>query len=71
MRKLKDTQLKKLSSLLTYSDRYELNIQFWPDQTAVYIEKGGVELQSYGGDFDYAIKAALEYLRRINKKPKH
>lgn len=58
----------KLAALLTYSDRYELNIQFWPDQTAVYIEKDGIELKSYGGDFDFAVDSSIEYLDRINKK---
>ncbi len=58
--------LIKLGALLTYSNRYEINIQFWPDQTAVFIEKDGVELQSYGGDFDFAIDSSIEYLNRIN-----
>lgn len=56
-----------LEKLIKFSDRYEINIQFWPDQTAVYISKDDVELQSYGGDFDFAIDSALAYLRRINK----
>lgn len=64
---LTNNQLVKLGRLLRYSKKYEINIQFWPDQTAVFIEKGGVELTSYGGDFDHAIDSALEYLNRINK----
>lgn len=59
--------LDKLGKLLKYSDRYEISIQFWPDQTAVFIEKDGVELESYGGDFDFAIDSSIAYLRRINK----
>lgn len=62
-----DKQLIKLGKLLKYSNRYEINIQFWPDQTSVYIHKDDVELQSYGGDFDFAIDSSLEYLNRINK----
>lgn len=63
-----DEQLKKLSQLISYSDRYNINIQFWPDQTAVYIDKDDIELQSYGGDFDFAVDSALAYLKRINSK---
>ena len=61
-------QTNKLLRLIKFSDRYELNIQFWPDQTAVYIEKGGVGLTCYGGDGDVAINSALEYLIRVTKK---
>jgi len=57
-----------LRPLLAYSDRYEISIQFWPDQIAVYIAKDGVELTSYGGSFSFAIKSATDYLNRINKK---
>lgn len=66
--KLNATQTKKLLRLLRYSDRYELSIQFWPDQTVVYIAKDDVDLNSYGGDFNFAINSALDYLIRINKK---
>lgn len=65
---LSDNQLVKLGKLLNYSNIYELSIQFWPDQTVIYISKDDVELQSYGGDFDFAIDSSLEYLNRINKK---
>lgn len=64
-----EKQLLQLRKLIAYSDRYEINIQFWPDQTAVYISKGGVDLNSYGGDFDFAIGSSLDYLKRINKAP--
>lgn len=64
-------QAKLLNSLLKYSNRYQINIQFWPEQTAVYIEKDHVELANFGGDFDFAISNSLAYLNRINKvKPK-
>lgn len=59
--------MQLLEQLIRFSDRYELSIQFWPDQTAVYISKDGVELISYGGDFDFTIGAAISYLQRINK----
>ncbi len=63
-------QLLQLSKLLFYSNRYEINIQFWPDQTAVYISKDDVELTNYGGDFDFAVSSSLDYLKRINHKNK-
>ncbi len=62
--------MKLLAELLKFSDVYEISIQFWPEQTAVYIEKGGVELQDYGGDFEFAVGMAIDYLKRINKKAK-
>lgn len=62
--------LIKLGALLTYSDRYQINIQFWPDQTAVFISKDDVDLKDYGGDFDFAVDSAIEYLNRINKNTK-
>lgn len=62
-----EEQIELLVSLLQYRDRYQINIQFWPDQTAVYIEKDDVDLIDYGGDFDFAIGSALSYLERINK----
>lgn len=62
-----DIDLNLLSQLLAYSDRYEISIQFWPDQTAVYIQKKGVDLKDYGGSFEFAIGKSLEYLNRINQ----
>ncbi len=59
--------LKLLARLLVYSDRYQINIQFWPEQTAIYIEKNDVELADFGGDFDFAITQSIEYLDKINK----
>lgn len=56
-----------LGRLLAYSDRYEISIQFWPEQTAVYVSKNGVELTDFGGDADFAIGSALAYLDRINQ----
>lgn len=66
-------QLKKdmakllvLSKLLTFSNKYEITIQFWPDQTTVFIAKDGVELIDFGGDYYFVIEKSLEYLNRIN-----
>ncbi len=64
------TEMRKLNKLLAYSDRYEISIQFWPDQTAVYIAKHGVDLIDFGGSsFDFAIDKAIEYLSRITNTP--
>lgn len=60
-------ELLKLAELLKYSDRYEISIQFWPKQIAVFIAKDGIDLNDYGGDFDFVIKKAIEYLKRINR----
>jgi hypothetical protein len=58
-----------LKRLLKYSDRYEISIQFWPQQVAVYIAKDGVDLNSWGCyDGSKSITSAIEYLDRINKK---
>lgn len=59
--------LKVLSRLLKYSDRYEISIQFWPEQIAVFISKDGIDLQDYGGDFDSSIIRSIEYLDRITR----
>lgn len=59
--------LKKLSELLMFSDKYEISIQFWPQQLAVFIAKDGVDLTDFGGDFDFAINKSIEYLQRITK----
>lgn len=67
-RQKKNEKMGKLEKLLKYSNKYEINIQFWPNQTAVFIAKDGVDLQDYGGDFDFAIDSATEYLDRITKK---
>lgn len=67
--KLTAAQLQKLKELLYFSNVYEINIQFWPDQTAVYISKGGVDLNDFGGsDFDLPVEMALQYLRKINRQ---
>jgi len=66
--KLTSEQKDKLVYLLSYSNRYQLSFQFWPVLTAVYIEKDDVPLKDFGGDFDYTINSAIEYLDRINGK---
>ena len=57
--------LMELKRLLSFSDRYEISIQFWPKQIAVYIAKDGVDLIDFGGDFDFAVGKAIEYLVRV------
>jgi hypothetical protein len=59
-------QLTQLQILLSYSSKYEITVQFWPNQTTVYMSKDGVDLCDYGGDFDFAIEKYIEYLDRIN-----
>lgn len=60
-------QISQIEELLSFSDTYEISIQFWPEQTAVFISKDGIALESYGGSFD-VIKAAINYLSKINRK---
>lgn len=57
-------QTTLLKVLISYSSRYEITIQFWPNQTTVYIAKDGIDLFDYGGDD--AIERSIEYLDRIN-----
>lgn len=64
---MNEQQSQLLRNLLEYSNRYEISIQFWPSQTAVYISKDGIDLIDYGGDFDFAVGSSLAYLERINK----
>lgn len=59
------TEQHLLTRLLKYSEKYEISIQFWPDQTAVYINKDDVPLYDYGGDREDALTKAIEYLDRI------
>jgi len=59
-------QIEQLKKLIKYRDIYEISIQFWPELTAVYISKDGVELVSYGNH--NCINRAIEYLERITKK---
>jgi len=60
-----EIDLSELKKLLRFSDRYEISIQFWPQQIAVYIAKDGVDLTDFGGEFDFAIGKSIEYLVRI------
>lgn len=62
-----DIDMDLLAKLLTFSDRYEITLQLWPGQTSVTILKDGVELQDYGGDFEFAVTRSIDYLKRINK----
>ena len=60
-----EIDLSALANLLKYSNKYEISIQFWPDQIAVFICKGGVDLKDFGGDFEFAISSSIAYLDRI------
>lgn len=66
MRNISQSNMDLLKSLLEFSDRYEINIQFWPDQVAVYINKDHVELTSFGGSFISTVRQSTDYLKRIN-----
>jgi hypothetical protein len=66
MKKFTNDQMNTLKQLMSYSDRYEINIQFWPIQISVFIGKDDVDLTSFGGDFG-SIECALQYLKRINR----
>jgi hypothetical protein len=59
--------LTNLKRLIQYSGKYEINIQFWPLQTSVFIAKDNVDLENFGGDMHETIQRALEYLDRINR----
>ncbi len=60
--------VKNLDKLISYSDRYEINIQFWPNQISVYLSKDGVDLNSWGSsEPNFAIVEAIKYLDRINR----
>lgn len=62
-------QMQLLERLLRYSERYQISIQFWPTQVAVYIMKDEVDLTSFGGTFDEAIQMALDYFKKLKVKP--
>lgn len=66
-----EIDLGLLKRLLAFSDRYEISVQFWPDQTAVYISKDLVDLTSFGGSFHFAVSHSIEYLERITGKKHH
>lgn len=57
--------LLELQKLLKFSGKYEISIQFWPEQIAVYIAKDGVALIDFGGDAEFAVGKSIEYLNRI------
>lgn len=60
-----EIDLGVLANLLKYSDKYEISIQFWPDQIAVFICKDGVDLKDFGGGFEFAVSKSISYLDRI------
>lgn len=56
-----------LTKIMRYSKKYEINVQFWPKQWAVYISKDGVELNSFGGDPEPTLRQGVDYLDRITR----
>lgn len=67
---MKTQEIQLLKRVVSYSDRYQISIQFWPDQCAVYIMKDDVDLNSFGSSqIETTLKMALDYLDRINRKP--
>lgn len=66
--KKEDEETTLLKKIMEYSKKYEISVQFWPDQQAVFIAKDGVDLESYGGRLKQSLRAAVKYLNRINRK---
>jgi hypothetical protein len=56
-----------LTRIMRYSNKYEISVQFWPEQWTIFIAKDGVDLQSYGGEPENTLKRGIEYLDRINR----
>ena len=56
-----------LKKIIRYSKKYEISIQFWPFQWAIFIQKDGVELTSFGGEPEETLQRGLDYLNRINR----
>ncbi len=59
--------INKIEKLLILSDRQDVTIQAWHGQTAVFIEKDGVDLFQRGGDADFALDESIDYLQRVNR----
>lgn len=59
--------LKLMKSIIRYSNKYEISIQYWPDQWAIFIAKDGIDLTSFGGEPEDTLERGLEYLNRITK----
>jgi hypothetical protein len=56
-----------LTKIMRYSKKYEISVQFWPDQWAIFINKDGIELTSFGGEPENTLRRGVEYLDRINR----
>jgi len=58
--------LSELRELLSFSNIYEISIQFWPDNISVYIAKDGVDLVDFCGmDFKDTVTLSTDYIKRI------
>ncbi len=67
--KLTRKEINLFAALIKYSERYEINFQFWPDQKTVYIAKDGIDLTSFSSDnVADTLAQVIEYLNRINRK---
>jgi hypothetical protein len=65
-----EKQIKLLRKVVKYSERYEISVQFWPEQNAIFIAKDDVDLNSFGSsDLTETLQMGVDYLDRINKKP--
>lgn len=57
-----------MKELQAWSEIYELNFQFWPEQCACYISRGGVEIADLGGNYSVreVIELTCQKLRKMN-----
>jgi hypothetical protein len=69
---IKQANACKVGNLLleiqSYTPKYSFNFQFWGEGNMnVYIEKGGVPLQDFGGldTVEELLTETIEYLKRI------
>jgi hypothetical protein len=70
-KRLKYDELSRFEKIKYWSGKYQFNFQFWDkEENNVYIEKGGIELTSFGGclSLEQVIDKALEYIEEINNK---
>jgi len=60
-----------LKEIEKWSEHYDFSFQFWgKGQNNVYIERDGVELQSFGGEetIEDILKIALDWIKKVNKQ---
>lgn len=54
--------------LFSYSDVFQISVHLEKELVSVYIKKNDVELNDFGGDFNFAFQNSIDYLERITKK---